>query len=932
MARCWADAVAGLAAAAFICLTSCEEIEQMIMEQAVHADYFVATNGNDAWSGTLAKPNKDKSDGPFATITAARDAIRKAKKNAPLTKPITVLIRRGTYRLEKPIEFTPQDSGAANCPITYAAYPGEKVVLSGGRPITGWTKTQPPGGLKPPGGSSLWSAKVADVKAGKWYFHQLFVNGRRMQRAQTPNSEFEYLRTAGPIEPLGDREKARRDQKTKVGFRYKEGDIRKWDNLDDVNLIVYHAWTASFHWIAELDEKERIVRYTAPSGWPTAWWEKEQRYRVENCFEALDAPGEWYLNRKTGVLYLIPLRGGDPNNAEVVAPVLRHLVLFTGEPQLGLWVEHIRLKDISFQHADWFVKDKGPADGQAGVQFLKGAVHGVGALHCEMDNCEISHIGEYAVWLALGCKHNVVRHCHIHDMGGGGVVIGETSRPSNAPDAAPGDAEHNTVDNCFIHDGGNVWREGIGVIILRSSHNTVTHNDVCDFYYSGMSVGWNWGYAPSSAHHNVLEHNHIHHLGFGVLSDMGGIYTLGVSPGTRLCHNLIHDVYSYTYGGWGLYTDEGSTTILMENNIVYNTKSGGFHQHYGKENILRNNIFAYCREGQIKRSREEEHSSFTFERNIVYCDNEEMLGGNWGNNNYTMDSNCYWNEAGTAVEFAGEDLAEWQARGHDKNSIIADPKFVNAKKYDFRLKPDSPAFKLGFKQIDMSKVGLYGEKEWMDLPKGVTHRSVAHVPPVTPKLKEINDGFETTAVGDPPRLAGVSGEDKGASIRVTDEVAAAGKHSLKITDAPGLTHTWQPLLSYSLHLNRGMVRQSFDLRREEGAFLYFEWRESSKPYRVGPSVHIAENGDLKVRGRDDVLLNLPVGKWVHFEVLCELGAKAGTYDLAVAVAGEKPRVFEKLPNGTADWRKLRWLGFSSLANKKTVFYLDNIKIGQAAGR
>ncbi|NOZ22185.1 MAG: right-handed parallel beta-helix repeat-containing protein, partial [Planctomycetes bacterium] len=677
--------------------------------------------------------------------------------------------------------------------------------------------------------------------------------------------------------------------------------------------------------------KERIVRFTARSGWPVSWWGKE-RYYVENLFEALDSPGEWYLNRKTGVLYFMPPRGGDPNKAEVVAPVLRQLVLFSGEPRVGLWVEHIRLKGISFQHADWFVKNKGFADGQAGVQFLKGAIHGVGARNCVIENCEIAHVGEYAIWLALGCKHNTIRHCHIHDMGGGGVVIGETSRPSNKPKSVPGDAEYNTVDNSFIHDGGNVWREGIGVIILRSSYNTVTHNEVCDFFYSGMSVGWNWGYAPSSAHHNVVEYNHIHHLGFGVLSDMGGIYTLGVSPGTKLRYNLIHDVYSYSYGGWGLYTDEGSTDILMENNIVYNTKSGGFHQHYGKENILRNNIFAYSWEGQIKRSREEEHRSFTFERNIVYCNNEEMLGGNWSNNNYTMDYNCYWNEAEPVVEFAGDDLDEWQARGHDKHSIVANPKFVNAKKYDFRLKPDSPALKLGFKPIDMSKVGLYGEKAWVNAPRDVTHRSLAHVPPVEPKLRAIADGFETTPVGEPPQHARVSAEESGASIRVTDEVAAKGKRSLKFTDAAGLAHAWQPVMSYPLHLNRGKVRLSFDLRREEDAFLYFEWRDSSRPYRVGPSVHIAKNGDLTARGRKDVLLNLPVGKWVHFEILCELGKKAGTYDLTITVAGERPKTFKKLANGHANWRKLRWLGFSSMAQKKTVFYLDNMKLEPLAAR
>ncbi|NLE56753.1 MAG: DUF5123 domain-containing protein, partial [Planctomycetes bacterium] len=158
-------------------------------------------------------------------------------------------------------------------------------------------------------------------------------------------------------------------------------------------------------------------------------------------------------------------------------------------------------------------------------------------------------------------------------------------------------------------------------------------------------------------------------------------------------------------GGWGIYNDEGSTHILIENNIVYRTKHAGYHQHYGKENCLRNNIFAFGREAQMQRSREEEHTSFIFERNIVLFDGPNLLAGNWKSDKFVTDYNLYWRTGGQPFDFAGASFEDWSKRGHDVHSVIADPQFVDPANGDFSFKPGYPAYQIGFQPIDTSKIG-----------------------------------------------------------------------------------------------------------------------------------------------------------------------------------------------------------------------------------
>lgn len=651
---------------------------------AKDAHFFVAPDGNDRWSGTKAAASRD--DGPFATVARAQAAARQLRPTLKPGQRINVQLRGGRYQLAQPLHFGPEDSG-----LIVAAFPGETPVLSGGRKIDNWMSTA----------DGRWRAELADVKEGAWGIRRLVVNGLACERPRLPRTGFFQVAGFASIDQ-------KKYNTPSDRFEFKRGDLRgDWKNLRDVECVVLHFWVDTHLKIAEVDEAKSVVTFDRSSRrrFSDDYRGKGARYYVDNVSEAL-APGQFYLDRRAGTLHYLPRPGEDPAKVEAIAPRLDKLVVFEGDPARQRYVEDIELRGLTLADSAWEPPAQEAVDAQA-ASVVPGAVVMIGARRCAFTGCTLRHLGSYAIELREGCRDNRLLGNHIAHCGAGGIRLSG---------GAAGSAEHlrtsnNVITDNHLHHLGAIFHSGVGILSMHSADNTLAHNHIHHLFYTGISAGWVWGYGPSVSKGNTITHNHIHDVGQGLLSDMGGVYLLGSAPGTVVRNNLIHDVDSWSYGGWGIYTDEGSTGVTIENNVVYKTKSGGFHQHYGKDNVVRNNILALARTEQIARSRKEAHRSFTFERNIVYFREGLLLGKNWDGDGFALDHNLYYSAAGGPIAFPGGDFASWQARGHDRHSRIADPRFVNPESGNFTLAPDSPALQMGFVPIDLSQVGPRPNKE-----------------------------------------------------------------------------------------------------------------------------------------------------------------------------------------------------------------------------
>lgn len=504
-------------------------------------------------------------------------------------------------------------------------------------------------------------------------------------------------------------------------FHFRKGDWSEWPRSPEPEIHIFPAWgwVNSILSVDKVDFETCTVHVTNNNC--TQELRLGNRYFVENVFEALDAPGEWFLDRSLGKLYYRP-KLDDFAGQDVVAPALDRLVAFQGDLEDSVeqtagadgesaFVEYVALRGFTFRHTTYKLEMPSPYTPDDGAIWMERA------RHCTVERCRFEGVGGYAMRMSLQSSHNRVMGNRIHEAGQGGVLlVGDLTETQPTNNVIAG----NTITHC-----GKIWKHVGGVYVTTGSGNRIANNTITDMPRYAISLkSFRKG---SVSHNNVIEYNRIERTNLET-NDTGAIETLGrdrEDSGNVIRYNLIFDVVGLKtsetgemltpYYTWGIYLDDYSSGTLIFGNVVARTFRSGAHIHLGRDNVFENNIFIDGHERQFECNGHDDMVDNQFVRNIVVWREGSLMRirGGAGKCLSECDHNLYW--------MIGQDLSnpqglsepltprgtwqQWQEAGFDRRSLVADPLFVDPASDDYRLKPESPALGLGFQPIPFDKIG-----------------------------------------------------------------------------------------------------------------------------------------------------------------------------------------------------------------------------------
>ena len=669
---------------------------------------YITSDGNDNNPGTKEKP--------FASLEKAKMAVRYLMVKRPGVD-ITVYLMGGTYPLREPVVFGLEDSGGGNQSVTYAPFPGESAILSGGTPIGNWEKLKKhPKALPEESRGHIWVADLPDKTGEALRFNTLYDENGLLPRARSKGFQPTTIIKKPPF--------AYRYYDRDV-LHFPEGALKEWKNLEDIEILIRptHAWVVNYLQLKSVDVSS-LTAHTVQKGSYTLArihnMPDEHSCWVENVLEALDEPGEWVLNSREKKIYLWP-REEAPGD-RIVAASLSELIRVEGEINeygpADKPVKNINFKNLTFSHSDRQVT------GEPGGTMLVFR----GAENCRVEGCRFEHSGGNALLLEKHCQHIDIRSNHIHHLGGQAISI-----TGYGPGTKDVNKKNRIINNHIHHCGLLAWKAG-GIRIYQSGENIVRNNRIHDLNYGAIwvsgvgprnfgindSTKWKGYYLPKNtsirweevgevktkwdvqpflhSRYNLIEDNEIHDI-MKILGDGNGISISGSGPGNVIRRNLIY----HTNGWWAIRTDDDQFNTMMRDNIII---GNGFKLKH-KNNFIQNNIFIHGGKACVvlltnspdcRVYRNIFVDSYHRESEVKFSDTY-----NEPDSRVFVDYNLYWDLEGNSMMTF---MKEMQQEGSDKHSEYGDPLFSDLEHADFRLSKESPALQLGFQPIAFEKIGL----------------------------------------------------------------------------------------------------------------------------------------------------------------------------------------------------------------------------------
>ncbi|CAN5682530.1 hypothetical protein BH11BAC3_BH11BAC3_17330 [soil metagenome] len=557
------------------------------------ADIFVASNGSDLNDGSANKP--------LATVAAA---LRKARnmrrlKDPAISNGIHIILRNGIFQLYEPLQIRPEDAGTADSPTYIESAPNETPVLSGGFTINHWKKltTKIPG-LPLSAQGKTWVADVPLTAGRLSEFRQLWVNDDKAFRAKSINGNL--------MERILSWNK--KEQTCWIPTP-KTSSVK---NVSGVEMFIHQWWAIANLRIKKMEQQgdstklffhqpESTIQSEHP--WPAPWISKEtgnSAFYLTNAIQFLDEPGEWFLDISNHKIYYWPRAGENMATANVVAPSLETLIKVTGT--IDHPVTNFYFKGISFMHTGWLrpskqghvphqagmfmteayklrpagTADKKTLDNQAWIGRPAAAVEINFADKTIFENCRFEHLASTGLDYNAGVHDNLVKGNLFKDIGGTAILAGvfsdaatEIHLPYNPSDTREV-CDKITISNNLVTDATNEDWSCVGIGLGYTKNSIVTHNEVENVSYTGISMGWGWSPTANAMMNNTITKNHIHHYGKHNY-DCAGIYTLSAQPNSLITENYIDSIYKAPYAHlpshwFYLYADEGSSYFTIKDN------------------------------------------------------------------------------------------------------------------------------------------------------------------------------------------------------------------------------------------------------------------------------------------------------------------------------------------------------------------------------